>query len=136
MNRTTLSQRLGKGSGGEHQAPFYVAIGAALAATYRVERGQDGTLHGGMALALFDEAFSKLDMQNTLNALAFLRDLGMQVLIAAPDEKYALLAEEMDTIVQVYRHGGYVSVEPEYLKPALRELLSSDNPYKQSPNNG
>lgn len=135
-NRTTLSQRLGKGSGGEHQAPFYVAIGAALAATYRIERGQDGTLHGGMALALFDEAFSKLDMQNTLNALAFLRDLGMQVLIAAPDEKYALLAEEMDTIIQVYRHGGYVSVEPEYLKPALRELLSSDNPYKQSPSNG
>lgn len=135
-NRTTLSQRLGKGSGGEHQAPFYVAIGAALAATYRIDRGQDGTLHGGMALALFDEAFSKLDMQNTLNALAFLRDLGMQALIAAPDEKYALLAEEMDTIVQVYRHGGYVSVEPEYLKPALRELLSSDNPYKQSPSNG
>ena len=135
-NRTTLSQRLSRGSGGEHQAPFYVAIGAALAATYRIERGHDGALHGGMALALFDEAFSKLDMQNTLNALAFLRDLGMQVLIAAPDEKYALLAEEMDTIVQVYRHGSYVSVEPEYLKPALRELLSSDNPYKQSPSNG
>lgn len=135
-NRTTLSQRLGKGSGGEHQAPFYVAISAALAATYRIEHAPDGALHGGMALAIFDEAFSKLDMQNTLNALAFLRDLGMQVLIAAPDEKYALLAEEMDTMVQVYRYGGYVSVDPQYLKPASRELLSRDNPYKQSVSNG
>jgi|GEM_PF-499666 len=135
-NRTTLSQRLGKGSGGEHQAPFYVAIGAALAATYRIERDRNGKLQGGMALALFDEAFSKLDVQNTLNALAFLRDLGMQALVAAPNEKYPLLAEEMDTIVHVYRDGGYVSVEPEYLKPALRELLSSDNPYKQPLSNG
>lgn len=135
-NRTTLSQRLGKGSGGEHQAPFYVAIGAALAATYRIERASDGALHGGMALALFDEAFSKLDMQNTLNSLAFLRDLGMQVLIAAPDEKYALLAGEMDTMIRVYRYGGYVSIDPEYLKPAARELLSSDNPYKQYVSNG
>lgn len=135
-NRTTLSQRLGKGSGGEHQAPFYVAIGAALAATYRIEHASDGALHGGVALALFDEAFSKLDMQNTLNSLAFLRDLGMQVLIAAPDEKYALLAGEMDTMIRVYRYGGYVSIDPEYLKPAARELLSSDNPYKQYVSNG
>lgn len=135
-NRTTLSQRLGKGSGGEHQAPFYVAISAALAATYRIEHAPDGALHGGMALAIFDEAFSKLDMQNTLNALAFLRDLGMQALIAAPDEKYALLAGEMDTMIRVYRYGGYVSIDPEYLKPAARELLSSDNPYKQSVSNG
>ncbi len=131
-NRATLSQRLGKGSGGEHQAPFYVAIGAALAATYRIERAEDGTFRGGMALALFDEAFSKLDVQNTQNALAFLRDLGMQVLLAAPNEKYAILAEEMDTIVSVYRDGGAVSVEPEYIKPAARELLARDNPFKRS----
>lgn len=130
-NRATLSQRLGKGSGGEHQAPFYVAIGAALAATYRIERGNDLSFRGGMALAIFDEAFSKLDVQNTQNALAFLRDLGMQVLLAAPNEKYAILAEEMDTIVSVYRDGGAVSVEPEYIRPAARQLLARDNPFKQ-----
>ena len=61
---------------------------------------------------------------------AFLRDLGMQVLLAAPNEKYAILAEEVDTIVSVYRDGGAVSVEPEYLKPAARELLARDNPFK------
>lgn len=126
-----LSQRLGKGSGGEHQAPFYVAIGAALAATYRLERDEaTGKVRGGMALALFDEAFSKLDVGNTQSALAFLRDLGMQAVIAAPDERHALLAEELDTIVNVYRDGGAVSIEPQYFKPALHALLATDNPFK------
>lgn len=127
-----LSQRLGKGSGGEHQAPFYVAIGAALAATYRLERDAAGKLKGGMALALFDEAFSKLDVGNTQSALAFLRDLGMQAIIAAPDERHALLAEEMDTIVNVYRDGGAVSIESQYFKARLHALLASDNPFKQT----
>jgi uncharacterized protein YPO0396 len=118
-------------SGGEHQAPFYVAIGAALAATYRLERDEaTGKIRGGMALALFDEAFSKLDVGNTQSALAFLRDLGMQAVIAAPDERHALLAEEMDTIVNVYRDGGAVSIEPQYFKPALHALLAADNPFK------
>ncbi len=125
-----LSQRLGKGSGGEHQAPFYVAIGAALAATYRLERDATGRMRGGMALALFDEAFSKLDVGNTQSALAFLRDLGMQAVIAAPDERHALLAEEMDTIVNVYRDGGAVSIEPQYFKATLHTLLAADNPFK------
>lgn len=126
-----LSQRLGKGSGGEHQAPFYVAIGAALAATYRLERDEaTGNARGGMALALFDEAFSKLDVGNTQSALAFLRDLGMQAVIAAPDERHALLAEEMDTIVNVYRDGGAVSIESQYFKAPLHALLAKDNPFK------
>ncbi|KVW96920.1 hypothetical protein ABW22_05690 [Thiobacillus denitrificans] len=126
-----LSHRLGKGSGGEHQAPFYVAIGAALAATYRLERDEStGKVKGGMALALFDEAFSKLDVGNTQSALAFLRDLGVQAIIAAPDERHALLAEEMDTIVNVYRDGGAVSIESQYFKPALHALLAIDNPFK------
>jgi uncharacterized protein YPO0396 len=129
---TSLSKRLGKGSGGEHQTPFYVAISASLAATYRIDRSIDGQPRSGMALALFDEAFSKLDVQNTSNALQFLRDLGMQVLVAAPNEKYAPLAEEMDTMVNVLRDGGTVKILVDYLKPAARALLASDNPYKKA----
>jgi energy-coupling factor transporter ATP-binding protein EcfA2 len=128
---TFLSKRLGKGSGGEHQTPFYVAISASLAATYRIDRSFEGQPRSGMALALFDEAFSKLDVQNTSNALQFLRDLGMQVLVAAPNEKYAPLAEEMDTMVNVLRDGGTVKILVDYLKPAARALLASDNPYKK-----
>jgi uncharacterized protein YPO0396 len=127
-NPELLSRRLGKGSGGEHQSPFYVAIGAALAAAYRIERDQDGTYRGGMALAVFDEAFSKLDLQNTVSALGFLDELGLQVLLAAPDEKYGQIAEHVDTIVNVYRDGGSVHIDAEYIKPEARRALAVDNP--------
>ncbi|MFZ1537192.1 MAG: SbcC/MukB-like Walker B domain-containing protein, partial [Chromatiaceae bacterium] len=127
-NPELLSRRLGKGSGGEHQSPFYVAIGAALAAAYRLERDQDGHLRGGLALAVFDEAFSKLDLQNTVSALGFLDELGLQVLLAAPDEKYGQIAEHVDTIVNVYRDGGSVHIDTEYIQPAARRALGADNP--------
>jgi len=127
-NPEFLSRRLGKGSGGEHQSPFYVAIGAALAAAYRLERDRDGRLSGGMALALFDEAFSKLDLQNTVSALGLLDELGLQVLLAAPDEKYGQIAEHVDTIVNVYRDGGSVHIDTETIKAAARQALAADNP--------
>jgi uncharacterized protein YPO0396 len=127
-NPELLSRRLSKGSGGEHQSPFYVAIGAALAAAYRIERRHDGTLRGGIALAVFDEAFSKLDLQNTVSALGFLGELGLQVILAAPDEKYGQIAENVDTIVNVYRDGGSVYIDTEYIKPEARLALAADNP--------
>ncbi len=127
-NPEFLSRRLGKGSGGEHQSPFYVAIGAALAAAYRIEREESGTYRGGMGMAVFDEAFSKLDLQNTVSALGFLDELGLQVLLAAPDEKYGQIAEHVDTIVNVYRDGGNVHIDAEYIKPAAKRILASDNP--------
>jgi len=130
-NPEFLSRRLGKGSGGEHQSPFYVAIGAALAAAYRLEREENGAYRGGMGLAVFDEAFSKLDLQNTVSALGFLDELGLQVLLAAPDEKYGQIAEHVDTIVNVYRDGANVHIDTEYIKPAAKRILASDNPVIQ-----
>lgn len=131
-NPELLSRRLGKGSGGEHQSPFYVAIGAALTAAYRIERGEDGGRRGGLSLAMFDEAFSKLDVLNAANAVRFLDDLGLQVLLAAPDEKYGQIAEHVDTIVNVYRDGGAVHIDSEYIKPGARELLAADNPVRMA----
>ncbi len=129
-NPEYLSRRLGKGSGGEHQSPFYVAIGAALASAYRIDRDNDGRQRGGMSLAVFDEAFSKLDLQNTVSALGFLDELGLQVILAAPDEKYGQIAEHVDTIVNVYRDGGTVYIDTETIKPAAHEWLAADNPVR------
>lgn len=135
-NAELLSRRLGKGSGGEHQSPFYVAIGAALAAAYRIERDDQGGYRGGLGLAVFDEAFSKLDLQNTVSALGFLDELGLQVLLAAPDEKYGQIAEHVDTIINVYRDGGEVYIDTDYIKPAARQALSADNPaHRPGPDN-
>lgn len=127
--KTNLSQRIKTGSGGEHQVPFYVAIAAGLGATYRIKQGPTGPV-GGFSLSMFDEAFNKLDAENTQTSLGFMRDLGLQTLIAAPDDKYSLMASVMDTIINVCRDGSIVDLDVEFPMPKAKELLDSDNPYR------
>ncbi|KIH76246.1 Uncharacterized protein YPO0396 [Geoalkalibacter ferrihydriticus] len=124
-----LKHRIAKGSGGENMAPFYVAIGSSLSASYRITKRLNGTVAGGMNLAPFDEAFSKLDAANCFNCLEFLKDTGLQVLLAAPDEKYPTLAAQVDTVVWVYRDGVDVEIETEFLSTKAHDLLRSDNPF-------
>jgi uncharacterized protein YPO0396 len=126
-----LEHRIQKGSGGENQTPFYVAIGASLAAAYRLKE-EYGKYHGGMSVAVFDEAFSKLSVATCHSCIEFLKNIQLQLIVAAPDEKYATMAEVMDTIVWVTRDGGTVETEVISIKPAMRALLRSDNPYRQA----
>ena len=128
--KTTLSQRIKTGSGGEHQVPFYVAMAAALGATYRLKEGNDGKPVGGFSLSVFDEAFNKLDSENTVTSLGFMSDLGLQTIIAAPDEKYSLLSTCMDTIINVCRDGRVVDIDVEFPTDLGKALLASDHPYK------
>jgi uncharacterized protein YPO0396 len=127
--KTTLTQRIKTGSGGEHQVPFYVAMAAALGATYRLKEGSDGRPVGGMSLSVFDEAFNKLDSENTLTSLGFMSDLGLQTIIAAPDEKYSLLSSCMDTIINVCRDGRIVDLDVEFPTQQGKALLASDHPH-------
>uniref|UniRef100_C6E1B7 SMC domain protein n=1 Tax=Geobacter sp. (strain M21) TaxID=443144 RepID=C6E1B7_GEOSM len=126
-----LEHRIQKGSGGENQTPFYVAIGASLAAAYRLKE-EYGKHCGGISLAVFDEAFSKLSVPTTQSCIEFLKKIQLQLIVAAPDEKFATMAEVMDTIVWVTREGGTVETEVVYIKPSMRALLRSDNPYLKS----
>ncbi len=128
--KTNLSQRIKTGSGGEHQVPFYVAIAAGLGATYRIKQAQDGSPLGGMSLSMFDEAFNKLDAENTQTSLGFMSDLGLQTLIAAPDDKYSLMAATMDTVINVCRDGSVVDLDVEFPTRKGKALLDSDNPYR------
>ncbi|MEH6625420.1 MAG: SbcC/MukB-like Walker B domain-containing protein [Motiliproteus sp.] len=127
--KTNLSQRIKTGSGGEHQVPFYVAIAAGMGATYRIKPSPAGPI-GGFSLSMFDEAFNKLDAENTQTSLGFMRDLGLQTLIAAPDDKYSLMASVMDTVINVCRDGSVVDLDVEFPMPKGKELLDSDNPYR------
>lgn len=128
--KTTLTQRIKTGSGGEHQVPFYVAMAAALGATYRLREGSDGKPIGGFSLSVFDEAFNKLDSENTVTSLGFMSDLGLQTIIAAPDEKYSLLSTCMDTIINVCREGRVVDIDVEFPTDLGKALLASDHPAK------
>ncbi|QRV24091.1 SbcC/MukB-like Walker B domain-containing protein [Marinomonas foliarum] len=122
--KTTLSQRIQTGSGGEHQIPFYLAIAAALSTTYRLHETMDGEIVGGFSLAMFDEAFNKIDMVKTSTCMGFMKDIGLQVIAAAPDDKRAVMAANMDTIISVWREGGAVSIDVAYPKEKGQTLLN------------
>ncbi|REG85696.1 SbcC/MukB-like Walker B domain-containing protein [Marinomonas pollencensis] len=122
--KTTLSQRIQTGSGGEHQIPFYLAIAAALSTTYRLHETPEGEIVGGFSLAMFDEAFNKIDMVKTSTCMGFMKDIGLQVIAAAPDDKRAVMAANMDTIISVWREGGAVSIDVAYPKEKGKTLLN------------
>jgi len=126
--RTTMSTRAVKGSGGEAQAPFYVSIAASLASAYFP--GHAGGRPSGMGLALFDEAFNKLDVPNTQALLKFFRDMGLQLMIAGPEDKRATFTEVLDTIVLVYKSldGNSVYIDTEYPGDLARKALGEINP--------
>ena len=75
--------------------PFYIAIGASLAATYHNRR----TGQSGLALAVFDAAFNRLDTKAICACSDFMRSLGLQIVVATPDEKRHIFIEVVDTCV-------------------------------------
>lgn len=120
-----LSQRVGPGSNGEHRTPFYVIAGAALASAYRIRPGEENR---GAALMLLDEAFHGMDSQNSLAAARFLKSLGLQLLIAAPDSELGKLMPVCDCIYELMRFGNDVFMEATYIKEAAHQLTISDMP--------
>lgn len=121
----SFDRRRGVASGAERQVPFYVVIGAALANAYHGSR-PSGSL--GLGLAVFDEAFSKMDGANQRTLLSFYRDIGLQVVIAAPTEKRAAVYENLDTIIDVHRFGDDVAVETSLIKDRTRAAMREANP--------
>jgi Putative exonuclease SbcCD, C subunit/P-loop containing region of AAA domain/SMC proteins Flexible Hinge Domain len=124
--KTRWEQRRGTGSGAEQQVPIYVAIGASLAAVYGSAERRAGK-PAGFALAMFDEAFSKMDGKNQRQMMSFYKNLGLQFVIAAPFEKRVAVLEHMDTIVEVDRIGEQSRATVVSLKEkAKRELMAID----------
>ena len=122
-----FDRRRGVASGAELQVPFYVIIGAALSSIYHGRRSTSG-VERGIGLAVFDEAFSKMDGSNQRILLDFYRDIGLQVLVAAPPEKRAVILENLDSLVDVYRVGDDVTAESARIKPLVHETLRRANP--------
>jgi hypothetical protein len=126
--RTTMSTRAVKGSGGEAQAPFYVLLAVALASTYF-----PGHITGnptGMGLAMFDEAFNKLDVPNTQALVRLFESMGLQLLIAGPEDKRATFTEVLPTIILVNKNldATAVYIDAEYPKEKARAALAEINP--------
>jgi uncharacterized protein YPO0396 len=125
-HETTYDRRRGVASGAERQVPFYVIIGAALSSIYHGTRRTEDLR--GLGLAVFDEAFSKMDGQNQRTMLQFYNEIGLQVLIAAPTEKRAVVYENLDSVVDVYRFGNTADTDVSKIKERVRDAMREANP--------
>ncbi|MFW5715231.1 MAG: ATP-binding protein, partial [bacterium] len=96
-HESNLSKVLREKSGGEAQTPYYVALGASFFRFFKEEEG-------AIRLALFDEAFNKMDDTRIGTALTFFRRLGMQVVTAVPTEKIETIAPYSDQVNLIFRH--------------------------------
>lgn len=120
-----LSERLGVGSNGEHLVPFYVIAGASLANAYRMRAGNN---HDGLAIMIIDEAFHGFDAQNAYVTAQFLRSLGLQLVMAAPDADVGKLSPVLDSYYDLDRFGTEVFTEEVQIKELAKKLLESDMP--------
>ncbi|MBI4769172.1 MAG: hypothetical protein HY784_01850 [Chloroflexi bacterium] len=103
-DRALLSQINAKKSGGETTTPFYVAMAASFAQAYRLNQQHPSDT---VRVALFDEAFSKMDTARTASALHFMREAGLQVLLATPPDKSGSLLPYVDSVCTVVRKNNH-----------------------------
>ena len=80
-----LSQTLSTKSGGETQTPFYIAVLASFAQLYRVN--DTSSFGNTVRLAVFDEAFNKMDSDRIIESVRLLRRMGLQAIICTPPDK-------------------------------------------------
>lgn len=103
---STFSKVCREKSGGETQTPYYVAIVASFVQLYRAKVNRDS-----IRLMMFDEAFNRMDSDRVENSLRFIRELGMQAIIAAPTDKCEYIAPHLSTTLLVLRDGHYSWIE-------------------------
>ncbi len=124
-DRALLSQISAKKSGGETTTPFYVAMAASFAQAYRLTQPRHADT---IRLALFDEAFGKMDTARTASALQFMVDSQLQVLLATPPDKAAGLLPHVDSVRTVVRKNNHAFVIEIDKTEMLRQLEAEAQP--------
>jgi uncharacterized protein YPO0396 len=122
-DRALLSQINAKKSGGETTTPFYVAMAASFAQAYRLNQPRPSDT---IRLALFDEAFGKMDTARTASALKFMVDNQLQVLLATPPDKAAGLLPHVNSVRTVVRQNNHAFVI-EIDKTEMMKELEGEN---------
>ena len=118
-DRAHLSRIKAKKSGGETTTPFYVAMSASFAQAYRLNQARPSDT---IRLAMFDEAFGKMDAARTASALKFMVDSQLQVLLATPPDKAAGLLPYVDSVRTVVRKNNHAFVIEIDKGEMMREL--------------
>lgn len=100
----SLNKSAKKQSGGENQAPFFVATLAAFRRVYDTGRREDPQ---NLGLVVMDEAFSKLSGDRIDDCLALARNFGLQLIMAFPEDRLPTMFQHADTVVQCRVERGY-----------------------------
>lgn len=93
----SLNKSAKKQSGGENQAPFFVATLAAFRRVYDLGRREE---QRNLGLVVMDEAFSKLSGDRIDDCLALARNFGLQLIMAFPEDRLPTMFQHADTVVQ------------------------------------
>ena len=94
-----LSKVSGEGSGGENQAPFYVAICASLLQIY--EQNPDGCIK----LVLLDEAFNNMTSDRIEPMMNMFKSLNLQLVLIATAEKATSILPYCDITYSIVKSG-------------------------------
>jgi uncharacterized protein YPO0396 len=127
--KISLQQSGRTGSGGEGQAPFFVAV---LAAFHRVyDRGQRGE-QSNLGLVVMDEAFSKLSAGYIADCLGLADRFGLQLILAFPMDRLGTMIDHANSIVQcrMERHADDNGVPTEIVNDVIyweRGLQTADS---------
>jgi energy-coupling factor transporter ATP-binding protein EcfA2 len=84
-------------SGGETQAPYYIAVLASLYRLYRLRPDAAGKQRGTIGLVILDEAFNKMDEDRLSATLQFTKRLGLQLLMATPKERAEFIIPHVES---------------------------------------
>lgn len=93
----SLNKSAKKQSGGENQAPFFVAMLAAFQRVYDFGKKDQ---RRNLGLVVMDEAFSKLSGDRIDACLALARNFGLQLVMAFPEDRLPTMIHHAETVVQ------------------------------------
>ncbi|RYD48363.1 MAG: hypothetical protein EOP83_26635, partial [Verrucomicrobiaceae bacterium] len=93
----SLNKSAKKQSGGENQAPFFVAMLAAFQRVYDLGKKDH---RRNLGLVVMDEAFSKLSGDRIDACLALARNFGLQLVMAFPEDRLPTMIQHAQTVVQ------------------------------------
>lgn len=96
-------------SGGENQAPFYIAICASLLQIYQ-------KCDNSIRLVLLDEAFSKMTSDRIKPMMKMFRQMDLQVLLITTVEKASAIQPMCDVTYSIVKSGSRNSIAPFYLE--------------------
>ena len=106
-NKVPLSKVSGEGSGGENQAPFYVAICASLLQIY------NNNPNGTIRLILLDEAFNNMtsDRIEPMMKMFKSKDLSLQLVLIATPEKATSIIPYCDITYSIIKSGNINAIK-------------------------